>query len=386
MEAATTLPAGPTTGLFAELGGAIFRRAVRILGDEAAGARVAEELFVRFLVYGNAQALDDRGRWNWIYRVVTSHSLRQLPDDARPGASAVGHGPVPDAQALRRLDEPTQNIVVLSALDGLTADEIAEVLGLPAKKIRRRVADAIGGAQAASAHPSTLALDRERARHAEHIASCDLCRAIVAEGDRLLAHFGKALAPLAIPRVGAAVRVERARQTSGPRWRRVLWMAGSAALVGGLALVVARPRSVNRADVPYAGLKGASRARAAGIQISVGHDAEVRALEPATPVVPGDRLYFRMRVERPRYLELRVRDSAGERRLFPVGDGDAVLVRGGQALSVDYLVSTHPNAPDAGATAAQKIWIVGLFADSPFPLDKPPGPDTEVVPVRVDAQ
>ena len=118
MEAAITLPAGPTMGLFADVGGALFRRAAWLIGDEAVAVRVAEELFVRFVVHGNAQGMSARDRWNWIYRVVTSHCLRQLSDDAIPGASAAAHGAQTDEQlpamgALRRMDEATQGIVVL---------------------------------------------------------------------------------------------------------------------------------------------------------------------------------------------------------------------------------------------------------------------------------
>jgi hypothetical protein len=357
-------------------------------------------LFVRFLVHGNAQGLDARGRWNWIYRVVTSHSLRQLADDVRPGALALGPDAGPDAslpemRVLRRMDETTQSIAVLAGLDGLTNAEIAEVLGLGDERIQRGIVAA--GALAAGrareprpdeqpAHPSMLSLDRDRALNAEHLLTCERCRKIVDDGDRLTARFAGAIAPTAIPRVAAAVRAERAREASGLRWKRLAWLGGGLALVCGLALVVARPRSPDRGDIPYAGLKGASRAQAAGIQISLGHGAEVRPLDPTTTVAPGDRLFFRVRAERPRYLELRVRDPDGDRRLFPVGGGDAVLVRPGQALGAAYLVSTAGSAGEAKERTAHggKIWIVGLFSDQPFPLDRPPGPDVEVLPVRID--
>jgi hypothetical protein len=233
-----------------------------------------------------------------------------------------------------------------------------------------------------------LALDRDRELHASHVATCDRCRAVIADGDRLTMRFAREIAPAAVIRVAAAVRVERARRPSGPRWKRVMWLGGGLVAVFGLALLVARPHAPDRVSVPYAGLKGASRAQAAGIQISVGRGAEVRPLDPTTAVGPGDRLYFRVRAERPRYLELRVHDSDGDRRLFPVGVGDAVLVRPGQAVGREYLVGAPPPAVDSkGQSApARKIWIVGLFCDHPFPLDLPPGPDVEEVPVRVDRQ
>jgi DNA-directed RNA polymerase specialized sigma24 family protein len=452
MEAAITLPAGPTTGLFADVGGALFRRAARLLGDEATAARVAEDLFVRFVVHGNAQGMDVRERWNWIYRVVTSHCLRQLSDDAIPGISVGESGSrnddaIPPMRALRRMDEATQNIVVLSLLDGLTPEEVAEVLGLPVERIRRRIAAKsgaaavpdrqVGGRPSAGAsgapprqltHPSMLVLDRDRASQAEHVAACDRCRAIIDDGDRLMARFARDVAPAAVIRVAAAVRAERSRLPSGPRWKRLMWLGGGLALVSGLALLVARPRVPDRVGAPYAGIKGASRAKAAGIQISVARGAEVRPFEPTSAIRPGDRLYFRVRAERPRYLELRVRDAEGDSRLFPVGAGDAVVVQPGQAVGGEYLVGVQPvtarapgqpepgpeisqdgaRAPKVspggaqvprippdeaqeskispGGAPAHKIWIVGLFCDHPFPLDRPPGPDVEVVPVRIDIQ
>ena len=114
--------------------GALFRRAAHLLGDDAAAARAAEELFVRFVVYGRVQDLDTRARWAWIYRVATNHCLRRLPDDARPGRGTAGQAAaafsVPEMGALRRFDEATRLIVVLATLDGLAPDEVAEVVGL----------------------------------------------------------------------------------------------------------------------------------------------------------------------------------------------------------------------------------------------------------------
>jgi len=399
MEAAITLPAGPTAGLFAELGGAMFRRAARLLGDGPAAVDAAEHLFVRFVVHGNAQGLDARGRWNWIYRVVTSYVMRGLPDDARPGASGLGRsappwGLPPDMRTLRKLDEATQSMVVLSLLDGLSVAEIAEVLERPAERIRRKLASFRVSANASdvqantgAGHPSMLALDRDRASHVDHILSCEYCRALVNEADHLTAHFAMDIAPDAVPRVAAAVRSERAIQSTGVRWRRLLWLGGGLAVVSLLALVVARPRRPDREDVPYAGLKGASRAKAAGIQITVSNGTEVRPLDPATALHPGERLYFRVRAEQPRYLELRVRDTEGDRRLFPVGPGQSVLVRPGQSVDAEYVVSAaRPTAANAASVAVGKIWIVGLFADHPFQLDRAPVPEVEVVPVRIDVQ
>ncbi|MBC8133014.1 MAG: sigma-70 family RNA polymerase sigma factor, partial [Deltaproteobacteria bacterium] len=215
MEAAVTLPAGPSAGLFAELGGAMFLRALRILGDEAAAVRCAETLFVRFVVYAEAPALNERTRWNWIYRVGTSYALRQVSGDVQPGgggeAAPWGQGrtrggvSLPDIKALRRMDEATQSILVLWVLERLSANEIAEVLGLSEKLVRQRLDAAAsapgssvipdGGAAGDAAHPSSLALNRDRTDHVAHIEGCAQCRAEIDETERLAARFAREVAP-----------------------------------------------------------------------------------------------------------------------------------------------------------------------------------------------
>ena len=182
--------------------------------------------------------------------------------------------------------------------------------------------------------------------------------------------------------MAARIRAERAR-AAGPRWKKLSWMAAGFVLVASLALLVARPRAPDRAQVPYAGLKGASRAQVAGIQVSVRRGEEVRALAPETRLRVGDRLHFRVRAERPRYLELRVRGPWGDVRIFPGAGTHAVAVRPGQALDRDYVVEA---VAEPGAKGAQKLWIIGLFAEAAFPLDRSPGPDTEIVTVRVDTE
>ena len=62
-------------------------------------------------------------------------------------------------------------------------------------------------------------------------------------------------------------------------------------------------------------------------------------------------------------------------------------MRPGQSVDAEYVVSAaRPMGVDATSVAVGKIWIVGLFADHPFTLDRAPVPDVEVVPVRIDVQ
>jgi hypothetical protein len=97
-------------------------------------------------------------------------------------------------------------------------------------------------------------------------------------------------------------------------------------------------------------------------------------------------------------------------RVFPGAGGEAALVRPGQPLDRDYVLDSvvaagaeategvagnGPRAAGPGAAAGAgsgagwplgKLSIFALFADHPFPLDHAPGPDIEVVPVRVDVE
>jgi hypothetical protein len=364
----------------------MFRRAMRLLGDEAAAAQLAEDLFVRLVVHAGGERMDARARWAWIYRVVTAACLRQLPPG--PPAERLGLGAEAD-----RLDEATRATIVFRDFDGLDPAEIGEVLGPAGTRILTETA-ATGVTPPASSsssswtlgsHPSSLALDRDPGSQASHVQTCTNCQTKVAEGARLSDHFARALAPLARERVIAAIRSERARKPHGPRWRRLLWMTAAAVVVAGLALLVARPRRPARVDTPYADLKGASRAKKAGLQIVVRRGEEVRNLDPMAALRGGDRLHFRVRADRPRYLEVRVRGPAGDVRVFPETGTAAVLVRPRQSLDRDYLVAAPPSRP-AATRAPSRLWIVALFADRPFALDRPPEPDIETVPVRVDLE
>jgi hypothetical protein len=369
--------APPAGARFDVVGGAIFRRAMRVLdGDQPTAARLAEELFTRFIVHAGGERMDARSRGAWIYRVATVAGLRRLPEGALARRLGLPEG--------ERLDETQEVSAMLRRLDGLNAAELTEVLGAVGAVPASGAPD-----EAPSGHPSALALDRDAEAHAEHLTGCARCRALVTEGQRWAETFARELAPAARERVIAAIRSERARQGRGVRWRRLLWMTAAAGVVAGLALLVARPRKPERAETPYAEAKGASRAKKSGLQIRLRRGTEVQNLDPFAALRPGDRLHFRVRGERPRYLELRVRGPEGTVRVFPDGAGTAALVTPGQSLDRDYLVpegATRPRGDAGVGRAPPHLWIVALFADRAFALDQSPNPDIEIVPVRVDLE
>jgi len=328
--------------------------------------------------------------------VATIHAIRALADDACPGRA--GEAPalvVPAAQAavlppmqvLRGFDEATQAVIVLNRLDGLPPGEIAEVVELSLPLVERKLADvASAGAAAAGAppteHPSRLALDRDRRDPAiaAHLAACGACRALTERADQVAAAFAASTTPEVLDRVVRAIRVEEARRASGPRWKRIAWLGGAFVGITVMAFAVARPREPKPDETPFRG-GGASRAKAAGLQITSRRGTDVGALAPGMFSRLGDRLHFRLRAEGPRYLEVRARSpQGGQVRIFPVSGTVAPRVAPGEALDHDYVLGPPV------ATPGHWLVVEGLSSEHEFPLDKRPGRDIEVVTVRIDIE
>ena len=133
-------------------GALIFRRCLRLLGDTAAAEDATQEVFVRLMRHMGRLA-PEGGYLAWIYRVATNHCLNALRDGARldirdPATlpqggykSEVGHFVERDltAQLLRRFDEETRAIAVMSLVDGMGRDEVAEVLQISRKTVGRKL-------------------------------------------------------------------------------------------------------------------------------------------------------------------------------------------------------------------------------------------------------
>jgi DNA-directed RNA polymerase specialized sigma24 family protein len=383
------------------MAGAIFARLALLLGDEAAARALANELFVRFVTRrsvasARTETSDDLER-QWIYRVATNAALQRLPDDAVPGGGGVAAPPVtpparralPNMADLRRLDEVQANARVLADFDALTVDEVARILGTALPERLRRTLRALEGAAPTESHPSRFELDAApgTAEVRAHLAGCPECARAGARRDGWRRAFADSIGPTEVEAmttaIATAMQASR-RRRKGARQAVIV----TAALLGvcALALVVARPRAPSRAETPYAGLRGASRVKASGIQIYVRRDDGIHALDPQATVRKGDRLVFRVRVEHPRFLELRARQSVPapspsgplvppDRRIFPPPPAaSAALVTTGEYLTAELPV----------VTSAGGITVVGRFADHAFPLDVAPGPEIEVVPVRIE--
>ena len=83
---------------------------------------------------------------------------------------------------------------------------------------------------------------------------------------------------------------------------------------------MARPHVPDPATEPYAGVRGASRAKAAGLEVHFKRGGVEAGVEPATVLHAGDSLRFVVRGERARHVEVRLRDGGGApATVFPAG-------------------------------------------------------------------
>jgi hypothetical protein len=155
--------------------------------------------------------------------------------------------------------------------------------------------------------------------------------------------------------------------------KRTLVLVAILAAIVGLAFLVARPSAEPPAATPYVGTRGASRANASGLAVSIRRagDVDAQPLAPGTPVHGGELLRFRVRAEHARYLLVRLRDGAGAPgTIFPPAGatGAAELVQPGEAL---------PVAPVLGPGGG-KVVVTAVFADHPFTADARGGDVEEI--------
>jgi RNA polymerase sigma-70 factor (ECF subfamily) len=138
--------------VYRRCGATIYRRCLKLLGDRAAALDATQEVFIRFMTHANQLERGD-GYLGWIYRVATNHCLNVLRDDARlivcdpaslpevaVNAATSGYADLDlSARLLRRFDETTRTVAILALVDGLTQDEVAEVMGLSRKTVGKKL-------------------------------------------------------------------------------------------------------------------------------------------------------------------------------------------------------------------------------------------------------
>jgi hypothetical protein len=152
------------------------------------------------------------------------------------------------------------------------------------------------------------------------------------------------------------------------RSRRPLILVGALALLTGLAFLVARPSVPDPTTNPYAGKRGGSLDKSAGLLIRYRRGDEVRSVEPQTVLRAGDVLDFKVRGEEASYLEVRLRDGAGAiQTIYPTGGAPLTnKVSPGDSLPAAPVV-----APGGG-----KLVLTALFSEAPRPVGAAPDPDT----------
>jgi RNA polymerase sigma-70 factor (ECF subfamily) len=143
----------------------VLRRATQLLGSEPSAREVVQEVFVS-LIRDPAQFRGASSIATWLYSATTHLCLNRIRDrDNRARLLAEHVAPV-QAQAaparledqaaarqlLARLPEKLARVAVYAYFDGLTHDEIADILGCSRRnvgKLLARLAELSGAAEAA---------------------------------------------------------------------------------------------------------------------------------------------------------------------------------------------------------------------------------------------
>lgn len=138
--------------LYNQLAPAIHRRARLLLGRDADAWDVVQEVFEKMLTMGDGFR-GEAQPMTWAWRITTNLCLNHLRARKlrEPTLQLVKDEPVTDQRAaevrqllhvwLAHLDEREQQIATLLYIDGLTQEEVADVLGLSRKTIGREVDD-----------------------------------------------------------------------------------------------------------------------------------------------------------------------------------------------------------------------------------------------------
>jgi len=141
-----------TARIYRDLGPAVYRRCLRLLGDREAARDATQEVFVKLL--RDTRRLQDRETViPWIYRVATNHCLNLRRNARRRGeeelepalevAPGQSEARYPDRQlaqkVLSRFDVATQAVAVGVFVDGMEHEEVAAALGISRRTVSRKL-------------------------------------------------------------------------------------------------------------------------------------------------------------------------------------------------------------------------------------------------------
>src|SRR4029078_9649551 len=132
----------------------VFASAYRIVGEYHAAADLAQEVFVK--IHGELRRFKFESKFStWLFRVTVNHALNRASGGARharihekivrdgkgdPGGTKEGR-PVDDEvqRALQELSPKLRTVISLRYLEGLSYEEIAEILELSIGTVKSRL-------------------------------------------------------------------------------------------------------------------------------------------------------------------------------------------------------------------------------------------------------
>ena len=132
----------------------VFATAWRILGEYNAAADLAQEVFVK--IHGELGSFQFQSKFStWLFRVTVNHAINRASESGRharihdrirlegrgePGGTREG-GPLDEQvhRAIQRLSPKLRAIVSLRYLDGLSYEEISEVLEISMGTVKSRL-------------------------------------------------------------------------------------------------------------------------------------------------------------------------------------------------------------------------------------------------------
>ncbi len=139
--------AGDLDRVYREHGHVVLRRARRILGDEGEAQEVLQEVFLSLLDRPD-QFQGRSAVTTFLYAMTTNACLNRIRDGKRrtrilaevfvPSSAAPARTPeagIDAALLLERLPERLARVAIYHFVDGMTHDEIAEVLGVSRRQV-----------------------------------------------------------------------------------------------------------------------------------------------------------------------------------------------------------------------------------------------------------
>jgi len=134
----------------------VYASCYRILGEQTAAEDLAQEIFVK--IYDELRRFKFQSKFStWLYRIAVNHAINRANEASRHGRihekiarelprETSGHSPMADRfmddrvqKALMELSEKLRAIVALRYLEGLSYDEIAEVLEISIGTVKSRL-------------------------------------------------------------------------------------------------------------------------------------------------------------------------------------------------------------------------------------------------------